>query len=167
VIETRFIGPDDWRVWRELRLAALADAPAAFSSTLAEWTGAGDVERRWRARLADVPLNLVVHDGGVPAGMVSGTAPDADGHVHLISMWAAPSFRGHGVGDEAVRQVVAWAAAEHPTSPLVLSVKAGNRHAIALYERHGFVDAGPSPDDPGERLMQRAAPRGPLGSVRW
>ncbi len=31
---------------------------------------------------------------------------------------------------------------------MTLSVKTRNRHAIALYERHGFVDAGPSPDTP-------------------
>jgi len=50
---------DDWALWRTLRQAALAEAPGAFGSTLAEWTGAGDTEARWRARLVTVPFNVV------------------------------------------------------------------------------------------------------------
>lgn len=156
MIATRAIGPDDWRPWRELRLAALAEAPDSFGSTLADWTGARDDERRWRNRLATVPLNLVVTLEGEPVGMVSATAPDAEGAVWLISMWVAPRARGRGVGDEAVRKVRDWARQIHPASLLVLSVKSHNAHAIRLYRRHGFVDVGPSPDDPGERLMRLA-----------
>ena len=52
------LDPDDWQLWRELRLAALAEAPDAFGSTLAEWSGAGDTEQRWRTRLHGVALNL-------------------------------------------------------------------------------------------------------------
>ena len=59
MIETLVVEPDDWRMWRALRLAALTDAPGAFGSTLAEWSGTGDTEQRWRARLGDVALNLV------------------------------------------------------------------------------------------------------------
>lgn len=54
VTEVVNVSPDSWRMWRELRLAALAEAPNAFGSTLAEWSGAGDTEQRWRARLEDV-----------------------------------------------------------------------------------------------------------------
>lgn len=155
VIDTTVLGPDDWPLWRQLRLAALTDAPEAFGSTLADWSGAGDTEQRWRARLDDVALNVALLADGVPVGMVSATAPDIEGQVELISLWVAPGSRGRGVGDEAVRQVLAWAEREHPAGRVVLSVRAGNDHAIALYARHGFIEVGPSPDDPGERLMHR------------
>jgi len=155
VIDVLVVTAEDWRLWRELRRAALLEAPGAFGSTLAEWSGEADTEARWRARLGDVALNLVlVFDGG-PVGMVSALAPGADGTVELISLWIAPAARGRGVGDEAIRQVVAWALDKHPRGPVMLSVKSENNAARLLYERHGFVDAGTSPDDPTERLMRR------------
>jgi hypothetical protein len=54
VLDVITLTPNDWRQWRELRLAALAEAPAVFGSTLADWTGEGDTEDRWRARLSSV-----------------------------------------------------------------------------------------------------------------
>lgn len=155
MIGVRELESDDWRLWRCLRQLALAEAPAAFGSALADWTGAGDIEERWRARLEDVPVNLVITFDGAPAGMVSVAAPDTDGMVELISMWVAPEARGRGVGDEAVRQAIVWATRRFPNCGMRLSVKAGNRHAVGLYQRHGFVDVGPSPDGSDERLMCR------------
>ena len=84
-VETLALTADDWQRWRALRLAALAEAPAVFGSTLAGWT-----------------------------------------------------------------------AAAYPGQGVVLSVHADNLAARRLYARHGFVDAGPSPDDPGELRMVHA-----------
>jgi len=49
MVELQDIGPDDWKLWRELKLAALAEAPYAFGSQLADWAAAP--EDRWRERL--------------------------------------------------------------------------------------------------------------------
>jgi hypothetical protein len=65
--------PDDWRTWRSIRLAALADAPDAFGSRLEDWTDAD--EGRWRDRLS-IPgaVDLVALDPRTrhPVGMVTG-----------------------------------------------------------------------------------------------
>jgi ribosomal protein S18 acetylase RimI-like enzyme len=98
LIELARLGPDDWPLWRRLRLEALAEAPHAFSSKLSDWTGRGDHESRWRSRLGTVALNLACYLDRTEAGMASATAP-ADGEVELISMWVAPFARGRGVGD--------------------------------------------------------------------
>lgn len=158
LIEAMVLTPDDWPRWRELRLAALAEAPEAFGSALDQWSGAGDTEERWRSRLEEVPLNLVLLRAGLPVGMVAATHTEAGQPVHLISMWVAPHARGRGVGDEAIREVLGWAGRAHPGSEVGLSVKPGNAAAIRLYRRHGFVDVGPSPDDSDERWMTRPAP---------
>ena len=154
VIEAVAVTPDGWRLWRELRLAALTEARGAFGSTLEEWSGAADTEQRWRARLETVPLNLALTCYGDPVGMVSATAPDGDRPAELISPWVAPDSRGRGVGDEAIRRVLARVRRNFPGSNVELSVKTDNDHAVRLYERHGFVDAGPSRLGPDERLMR-------------
>lgn len=151
-IACRVLEADDWPTWRSLRRAALADAPDAFGATLAQWTGAGDNEQRWRERLAAVAHNVVAELGGELVGMVSASAP-ADGDVELLSMWVAPPARGKGVGDALVAEVRRWAQ-EMGARRVLLDVRSANPHAIALYERHGFVDAGPA-SEPGDPHPER------------
>src|SRR5213592_1915837 len=140
MIEMRAMGLDDWPVWRELRLAALAEAPHAFGSTLAEWQGEGDSEERWRARLG-IPdsHNVVAVLDGRPVGMVSGVPADEPDAVELISMWVSPAVRGQGVGDLLIGEVERWAM-KGQARTLRLSVIPDNGAAIALYERRGFKD---------------------------
>lgn len=157
MLELRVVTADDWALWRALRLAALAEAPEAFGSTLAEWSGEGDREQRWRARLS-IPgaHELVVHLDGAPVGMVSGV-PTADaGVVEMISTWVSPAGRGRGVGDRLVGAVTQWAR-ERGATTLRLAVMRDNAPAIALYERHGFAavatEAGEG--DVRERVLEK------------
>lgn len=148
VIELRVLTPDDWRAWRELRLAALAEAPYAFGSRLSDWQGDGDREERWRGRLS-IPgsRNIIAVLDGRPAGMVSGVpAEDDDGAAELISMWVSPAARGRGIGDRLVRAVEDWAR-QAGAGVLRLAVSDGNENAMALYRRRGFADTG-EPGDP-------------------
>ena len=133
------LGPDDWMLWRKLRLEALGEAPDAFSSKLADWQGEGDTESRWRTRLSAVPFNIVSYLDSTSAGMVSATAPE-HGTVELISMWVAPFARGRSVGDALLAAVKAWAA-EQEAARISLAVFETNAHAIAFYRRHGFTDS--------------------------
>jgi len=137
VIELRVLAPDDWRAWRRLRLAALAEAPYAFGSRLADWQGDGDREERWRARLG-IPgsFNVVAVLHGEPAGLASGV-PAGAGVAELISMWVSPTARGHGVGDRLVQAVARWAR-QAGAGVLRLAVVPGNENAVALYRRNGF-----------------------------
>ena len=78
-IQLRSLVPDDWQLWREVRLEALKEAPYAFGSKLADWQGERDTEVRWRGRLTAVPLNLMAEWRQMPAGMAGGTAPNPEG----------------------------------------------------------------------------------------
>lgn len=137
VVEIRQLDASDWRVWREVRLRALAEAPAAFGETLAGWSGDGDTESRWRARLDDVAANFVAYLDGKPVGQVAGACGDQEGRVALISMWVAPEARGAGVGNALIEAVESWAL-DAGAERLTLAVKVGNTPAIELYQRHGF-----------------------------
>ena len=153
MLELRTLESDDWSIWRGVRLTALAEAPHAFGSTLAEWQGAGDREDRWRARL-EIPgsHNVIAMVDGRPVGMVSGVPVEHPGDsVELISMWVSPMVRGRGVGDCLIREVERWAA-ERGAKSLRLSVMPDNLRAAALYKRLGFTDTG----EPGELLPDGA-----------
>ena len=148
MVELRTLEADDWPLWRELRLAALAEAPYAFGSTLAQWQDSGDREERWRARLS-IPgaHDLVALLDGVPVGMASGVPDEGAANVELISIWVSPTARGKGVGDCLIQAIERWAA-ERGATTLRLSVMPDNCKATALYERHGFTDTG----EPGDLL---------------
>lgn len=153
MIETRELTPDDWRLWRELRLLALEESPEAFGSRLADWQGAGDAEARWRARLESVALNVVALEGDEAVGMVSGI--DDGDQVELISMYVRASARGTGVADTLIDAVVAWAR-ERAAERVWLSVRVANEPAKRLYRRRGFAEVGPAPrkrDEEPEILM--------------
>jgi GNAT superfamily N-acetyltransferase len=131
-------GPDDWRRWRDLRLAALRDAPEAFCSSYADWRDAD--EQRWRERIS-APGHLIMASlDGVPVGMV-GCNDARDGAVELVSMWVRPDARGHGVGDVLVRAVVDHAR-RIAAGTVELWVMDGNQPAEQLYTRHGFARTG-------------------------
>jgi ribosomal protein S18 acetylase RimI-like enzyme len=145
-IALRPVTADDWERWRSVRLAALAEAPDAFGSTLADWADAP--EHRWRARLS-IPgaLDLLACDGSAAVGMASGVPGDEPGTAELISMWVAPAHRGRGVATDLIRAVAQWAG-DADAHSLDLSVMPDNAVARRTYERNGFVVA----DEPGDPL---------------
>jgi hypothetical protein len=63
VLEVRVLTGDDWPQWRQVRLAALSEAPYAYGSTYADWVDAD--ERQWRDRLDGPGFHnvLVLLDG--------------------------------------------------------------------------------------------------------
>jgi GNAT superfamily N-acetyltransferase len=161
VIEVRELGPDDWQVWRVLRLAALEEAPAAFGSQLSDWVDAK--EERWRARLG-IPgsRNVVAVLDGRPVGMASGLPTEEDGVVALVSMWIEPAGRGQGIGDQLMAAVEQWAR-EAEAHTLKLSVVAGNDKAHDLYLRSGFTDTDEAGDLMPDGIHHELIMRKPLG----
>jgi GNAT superfamily N-acetyltransferase len=150
----RQLTPDDWADWRALRLLALEESPNAFGSTLASWQGEGDTEARWRARLSDVPYNVVAVDDGTGAIVGQASGLRSGDEAELISMYVRPDARGRGVGDALIEAVAAWATGEGATA-LILSVKRDNGIARRLYLRQGFEDRGEDGDEADEQRLRR------------
>lgn len=136
----RRLVPDEWPVWRDIRLLALADTPSAFGSSLAREQKFGEAD--WRLRLSpDNGMAAVAMLGDRVVGAIGGyTPPDADA-VLLVAMWVHPGARGRGVADVLVPDVLAWAR-ENGWSRVELRVADGNVAARRLFERHGFVATG-------------------------
>ena len=148
------ISEDDWESQRDIRTAALADAPDMFGSTLADALTFDEADWRygirsttcWQLRAAGMPVGMVrlsVRDAGRAWAQVLPAAPGRT--AYLISMYVAPQVRGTGAGE----QLVAVAAAEAKRlgyRQLWLDVATHNTAAARLYERVGFRWAEPPPD---------------------
>lgn len=149
--------PDEWAVYRELRLRSLADAPDAFYSTL-ESESARSAED-WAARLAAAAVSgkdcpLVAELDATPAGLVWAKMDSVNPTLmHLFQMWVAPEWRGHGVGRGLLATALDWAR-EREVRFVELDVTLGNSSAQRLYTRAGFKPvAAPVPMRAGSALM--------------
>jgi ribosomal protein S18 acetylase RimI-like enzyme len=154
MILVREIDTGDWQLMREVRLAALAEAPYAFGSTYAR--EAAFTEERWRARIGERSATFFAlagtdgqagDQGAIPAGLAGVYVEDEQ--AELVSMWVRPSARGLGAGQALVEAAAAWAKA-HDYPALFLWVTESNGPAKRLYERCGFTPTGerqPLPSD--------------------
>jgi GNAT superfamily N-acetyltransferase len=131
---------------RQLRLRALAQAPDAFASALAD-ESAYELGH-WEQLVAGADGRTVVvaeaPDGRL-VGMAGGRWVDrGSGVAGLWGLWVEPGVRRSGTGRGLVEGVRAWAAA-HGARFLRLGVfSAGGEAALAFYRTLGFVDL----DDP-------------------
>jgi predicted GNAT family acetyltransferase len=127
--ELRRLGPDDWETYREIRLAALADSPDAFGSTLERERELGEDD--WRRRLTG-PV-YVVED---PRPVAVGGIFDNAGTPHVWGMWTHPEHRGRGHARRILDALIP------PGTPAQLDVNITNGGARVAYERYGFVGTG-------------------------
>jgi GNAT superfamily N-acetyltransferase len=140
------LGEDDWRAWREVRLAALADAPSAFGSTLEEEEALREGD--WRAMTRSAAI-FVAAAGGILAGVVAGIPRQSARERGLGAMWVAPDWRGSGVAAMLAGAVIHWAREEGCTR-VGLWVPADNSRARRFYESQGFQATGQSRPFPGD-----------------
>jgi GNAT superfamily N-acetyltransferase len=155
---------------RRLRLAALADAPYAFLTTLAE--ARAHPERLWRDRIAANPHFLAFVDEGLGdssehVGAVADSGPvgmtvviPTDEGRHIVGVWVDPAARGRGVIDALVDAAVSWSRAQGDTQ-LGLWVVEGNERAERAYARCGFRRTGrtqPVPGRPDELELELEMP---------
>lgn len=134
----RLLQPHQWALHKSLRLAALADAPYAFTTQLA------DVVARPDAEWAEVTMRRVNDPNGVtyfatieeePCGMAACILSEMG--AEMLSVWVAPGCRRLGVGHALVNFAQGWAS-ERGANTLVVGVYADNHDAIAFYRRVGF-----------------------------
>jgi ribosomal protein S18 acetylase RimI-like enzyme len=156
MIALELITPRSAMVFKDVRLRALQDTPAAFSSNYAEESKLADAD--WAKRAAqwsgEKSVGYLAMDARIPCGIVSGLLDQADAtRAHLLSMWVAPTHRRQSVGRTLVEAVVSWACS-HNVRTLQLLVTSNNEGAIEFYQRLGFALTGhtePYANDPALR----------------
>lgn len=134
----------DAEAFRDLRLAALLDAPEAFGSTYArerDWPAARHAERLTSsvaAMGAFAGARLVAF-----AGVFREGGPKVSHKGVLWGVHVDPAWRGRGLGAEVVGG--ACEAVPEGVEQIHLTCTATNLPALALYERLGFHRYGVEP----------------------
>ena len=136
------LGPDRALEWRDIRLAALCDAPESFDATLAEWQDRPLAD--FAARLAGIATFVSGDVPGQPlatAGWLAVRGPRATRRGWLLGVYARPQARGRGYAEAVIHATLADAKGRGMTS-MGLNVRDTATRAQALYHRLGFRPTG-------------------------
>lgn len=96
-------GPEQWPLYRDIRLRSLEEAPSAYGSSYDREIQFTNDD--WEERVATAPTFLALGDDG----RVVGTAAalwTRDGDLHLMAMYVAPAARGTGTAHQLIDAVV-------------------------------------------------------------
>jgi ribosomal protein S18 acetylase RimI-like enzyme len=158
-VSVRVLEGDDWQAFRTIRLAALQDAPEAFTSSYEQEQDFD--EEFWRLRLGRSSRLLAELDDE-PVGIVSVGRASEDDVAELFGMWVVPSQRGRGVAWQLTE-----AAAEHARTQgrraVKLWVSTDNGRAVAFFSSYGFrpgSERRPMTNEPGTEEVAMVLPLG-------
>lgn len=136
--QVRRLAAADWPVLRDLRTAALRDAPRAFlGDPVRERAQSAQAWQAW----CETGIWLLAERDGQPVGLVHGTWDPDNGDCFVESMWVSPDHRRRGVGRSLLARAGDWAR-EHGRTAMFLWVLDGNHATRAFYVKLGFVPTG-------------------------
>ncbi len=137
-ITVRALGPADWRLWRDMRLRALADSPDSFGSTLEVAASRADDE--WLPGSRDHERYLMAYVDERPVGM-GYVGVDTEAVAHVFAMWVDPAVRRMGVASALLDAMKAFASGQGATR-MVLRASRPVEAALELYRKAGYVATG-------------------------
>ena len=157
----RPLAPDDASAYRALRLAGIAELPAAFCTTHAAESALplAQIARRLHASTHQIIFGTF---DATQLIAIAGLRREPIAVVHdkasLWGVYVAPQARGSGEGRQLVRAAIAHACSIAELARVRLAVARDNHAALALYLGCGFVPADETAA--GEMLqMQLTLPR--------
>lgn len=130
---TRRLGPDDWELYKALRLRSLEHSPDAFGSTLEREQGF--TESDWRGRLQG-PM-FVSYADHRPVALGGGFLGE-NAVMQIWAMWTDPQHLRQGHARRILDELVAIADAHG--FAVHLDVAMSNPVARTAYANYGFVE---------------------------
>ncbi|WP_395447700.1 GNAT family N-acetyltransferase [Aminobacter sp. UC22_36] len=140
----RLLAPDDYEVFKRIRLEALRTAPEAFASSASDWEKLPDDE--WRRRIENNSV-VVCFRQDEPVGIMGLMRQQSSKMAHrasLIMVYMRPSERGGGQAAAMLGLLLDHARASGIWQ-VELAVSAENPAAIRFYRREGFDEIGRIP----------------------
>jgi len=141
MITIRQIQPNDWELFKSLRLKAMSDAPQAFGETLEEakqmpdsrWKALTKCNSEGRESICALAFNIKE-----PIGIIVGGLDDhVKDRAHVVTAWIEPGLRGKGIAESLFRFISDWADIAG-AKVLTAEVNMHNLRAQAFYRKMGF-----------------------------
>ena len=127
---------EDWKLLRQVRLAALLDTPTAFG--VSYQTAAAYTDEQWQVRASSTGTAFwLAFEHDRPVGMIGAAVSDTQ-RFNLIGMWVEPAARGSGVATQLVETVKARATSQG-FDRVYLDVSPDNARASNFYLKQGFT----------------------------
>ena len=134
--------------YRRLRLRALKEEPTAYTSSWGEEIIKSN--EYWRQRIHSPLVRMFCAvEGNHVLGMTGCQFFEKEKRRHkatLIAVYLEPEYRGSGLGRTLSKTTIQVAFEDPQISSIKLTVTAGNKAAIGLYERLGFERWGEEPE---------------------
>lgn len=139
------LAPENWNVFRSVRLESLERAPDVFGTALHQEVDKPD--SWWRERLASPDVGVyTARSAGDTVAMAGWMLPPSANTRHRAYIWGVyvrDGLRGGGVGRRLVAATLADAISR--SEAIDLHVRTDNAAAVRLYEALGFRIVGTVP----------------------
>jgi len=145
LIITRRIQPDEADLFKRIRLAALQNAPYAFSSTYD--SALRRTAESWREQAESTAFGndratFITFSNNEPVGIAALYRLDNQADVgEMLQVWVAPEQRGTGVAWDLMNALFTWADGNNFRT-VIAKVTNGNARAIKFYIKYGFSIGG-------------------------
>lgn len=141
---TRLLSPDEWRIFKDLRLSALQESPNAFGGTYSDEHI--QEESWWRAFIQDCHIHGLFHETNL-IGMIGYIYPSkySDDRALPVSVYIQPGFRGHGLSKMMMDAIKGHIMKTTSAVGIDLDHAHDNKRAGIVYEAYGFR---PSKENP-------------------
>lgn len=132
----RLLTTEDWKTWKEFRLAALQNSPENFCSSYEEEADLPDSDFQDQLNKNDI-FGAFINDSLASCAAFYSLTTQKTKHRGVIwGMYTHSDYRGHGIANALIQKII-----DHAKSKVIqlqLSCLTNNLAAINLYQKHGF-----------------------------
>ena len=139
------LAPEEWHLYKQIRLEMLLIDPQAFGSSYADVLQRPD--SHWQNRLIEARAGekswlLFAKEEEHLTGMIGAYRAEESQVVDIISVFVRKEKRKLGVGSALMTAILAEVSKSGAFRKAVLGVNADQTAAVALYQRFGFKIIG-------------------------
>lgn len=136
--------PEDWEKVRDISIKMLETDQRAFLDRLEDLQARNDDE--WRDLIQERMTNGMSYmniakttDGRWVATAAAYEAPDEPGIVWIVGIYTDPDYRGNGLAERLIKEVIQQIRVDRPKHVIKLEVNTKQTAAFELYKKLGFT----------------------------